>query len=128
MLRSGSTHMPPTISQLPCLMSWAMRLFCGGYLSAIHVLYCAADCVKVYIGYSRINCAWVSYVRRTTSTVSVQGQVHAASMCELPVSWKVTCARDFETGVRSVFALLIDASKASCWPASRALTSISWMA
>jgi hypothetical protein len=61
----------------------------SGYLSAIQELYAAALCVYVYCGYSYINCSAVPNVRLTTSTVSVHGHSHAASMCEFPVKCHV---------------------------------------
>ena len=45
MFRSGSTHMPPTTSHRPSLILFLISSFISGYLSAIHSLYCAADCV-----------------------------------------------------------------------------------
>ena len=60
-------------------------------------------------------------VRFTTSTVSVRGQSQAASMCELPVRWKVACCEHGLQRLELILALAVSEASNFVWsPASSA--------
>src|SRR3954465_14374933 len=86
MLRSGSTHMPPTNSHRPSCTRFLISSNSSGYFSSSHALAFAVDCVKVYSGYSFINWVEGRKVSRPTFPVSDHGHSQAMSMCELPVT------------------------------------------
>ena len=81
----------------------------------------------MYCGYSYISCSAVPNVRFTTSTVSVHGHSHAASICALPVKWNVACCSsgfNASSFSRDAFRLTSNLFR-SC--ASNAARSTAWI-